>query len=253
MPSARKISDILVVDDDQNMRLTMAEILRDDGYTVHIAASGEEAVELCRTQTFRLILMDVRMPGINGLEAFRGIRQNCKRSQIVLMSAYTDPDLIESALREGVHAFLKKPVDMEAVGRLIAAVTSTSVLYVGELDATSQGLYDALLTGGYRPSLAPSIDDSLMLCQQICYDAVILDLEAVRGDGDAGFARFHAEMPEIPMILIHSGDAESVNEARSAILSGAMAELKRPFPPDAVLSLLEIVKKRRLADRPPEP
>lgn len=74
---------ILVVDDEPSMRKTVAAILRAEGYSVDVAASGEEAVELCSRSGYAVVLMDVRMPGIDGVEAFRGFdatRKACESS-----------------------------------------------------------------------------------------------------------------------------------------------------------------------------
>ena len=61
---------ILVVDDEKNMRVTLAAILAEKGYTVAEAATGEQALDLCQQQAFDVVLMDVRMPGLNGVETF---------------------------------------------------------------------------------------------------------------------------------------------------------------------------------------
>ena len=67
---------ILVVDDEKNMRATLAAILEEKGYAVVEAATGERALDLCHQQAFDVVLMDVRMPGLNGVETFRKIRRH---------------------------------------------------------------------------------------------------------------------------------------------------------------------------------
>ena len=66
---------ILIADDEANMRITLADILEDEGYEVTTVANGEEAMAMCSETRFAVILMDVRMPGIDGVEAFRRLRQ----------------------------------------------------------------------------------------------------------------------------------------------------------------------------------
>ena len=100
---------ILIVDDEQNMRRTLAEILADEGYKVTTAATGEEAVQLCTRETYGAVLMDVRMPGIDGVEAFRLIRRHQEGVRVILMSAYSMDALRNAALDEGAVAFLAKP------------------------------------------------------------------------------------------------------------------------------------------------
>jgi CheY-like chemotaxis protein len=106
---------ILIVDDEPNMLRTLADILHDEGFEVSTAASGEKAVEMCRAHEYGVVLMDVRMPGIDGMEAFRRIRREKRSVPIVMMSAYTVDHLLQDALKEGVVAFVQKPLDAAKV------------------------------------------------------------------------------------------------------------------------------------------
>lgn len=113
---------ILVVDDEKNLRVTLAQILGDEGYSVETCASGEAAIEECRQQAFDLVLMDVRMPGIDGVEAFRTIRQRRPGARVVLMSAFTDEETRVAALKDGATAFLRKPFNIPDVLELIEEI-----------------------------------------------------------------------------------------------------------------------------------
>jgi len=110
---------ILVVDDEKNMRVTLADILREQGHEVETADCGEAAVRLCHDRHFDVILMDVRMPGIDGVEAFRRIRRRDDRVRVIMLSAYSVAGLEKEALEEGAVAFLRKPIDLDQVTRLI--------------------------------------------------------------------------------------------------------------------------------------
>lgn len=110
---------ILIVDDHAGMRKTLQDILEDESYRVQIASSGAEAIEMCHQQRFDIILMDVRMPGLNGVEAFRRIKNFSEGTRVIMMSAYSVDELKREALEEGAIAFLQKPVDVEKVLTLI--------------------------------------------------------------------------------------------------------------------------------------
>jgi PAS domain S-box-containing protein len=110
---------VLVVDDEKNMRTTLAEILRDEGYRVYTAETGEKAVRMCGRQDIDVVLMDVRMPGIDGVEAFRRIRQQRQGVRVIMMSAYSVDELEKVALAEGAVAFLRKPLQIDSVVKLI--------------------------------------------------------------------------------------------------------------------------------------
>ncbi len=110
---------ILVVDDERGMRLTLADILRDRGCRVQTAETGEQAVRLCAGNEFDMVLMDVRMRGIDGTEAFRRIQRRRADVRVIMMSAYALEHLEREALEMGAIAFLRKPLDVDALLVLI--------------------------------------------------------------------------------------------------------------------------------------
>ncbi len=110
---------VLVVDDERNMRTTLADILEDAGFEVSTADCGEKAVKMCSKRSYDAVLMDVRMPGIDGVEAFRLIKRKDEAVRVIMMSAYSMHELQRLAMREGAIGFLKKPLDLERVIELI--------------------------------------------------------------------------------------------------------------------------------------
>ena len=86
---------ILVVDDEEMMRMTMAAILSDAGGDVQEASDGYEAIELAKTNEFDIIFMDVKMPGINGVDAYLEIKKFRENSTVIMMTAYSVEITIE--------------------------------------------------------------------------------------------------------------------------------------------------------------
>jgi len=119
-----KSTRILIVDDEKNMRATLTDILSDEGYQVDAVDSGEAAVERCRSTPYNVILMDVRMSGISGVDAFREIRGFGHAGRVILMSAYPLDEQKEAALEEGAAAFFPKPLNIESVVALINQMPS---------------------------------------------------------------------------------------------------------------------------------
>ncbi len=110
---------ILVVDDDRQMVKTLTAVLQLKGWSTVSAFSGEEAIQTAKAQRFKAVLMDVRMPGINGVEAFREIRQAQPLTPVILMTAYAAHELLAQAEREGALMVLPKPVPWMTLTNLL--------------------------------------------------------------------------------------------------------------------------------------
>jgi CheY-like chemotaxis protein len=113
------VRSVLIVDDEKNIRVTLADILSDEGYEVGTAETGDKAVKMCQKRSFDLILMDVRMPGMDGFEAFRIIRRQRRDARVIMMSAYGMNAFRRVARDEGATAFVQKPLDVPRLLRLI--------------------------------------------------------------------------------------------------------------------------------------
>ena len=95
---------IMVVDDDPGMRLTLVGIIEDEGYEVFGAEDGYRAIELAEETSFALIFMDIRMPGLNGVETYREIKKINPRSVVVMLTGFSVESLVKEALKEGAYA-----------------------------------------------------------------------------------------------------------------------------------------------------
>ena len=115
---------IMVVDDDPGLRTTLEAILEDEGYDVTTAEDGYAAVELARQTSYSLIFMDIKMPGMNGVEALREIKKVRPDSVVVMQTGFAVEGLIREAVEEGAYAVLHKPVAVEEIIRIITELTS---------------------------------------------------------------------------------------------------------------------------------
>ena len=117
---------VLVVDDEEGMRTTLADILEAWFSRVDQVANGEEAVRKALERPYDLVLMDVRMPVLDGIQALQQIREHTPSQRIVLMTAYTD--LHELAkVRSEVLAVLPKPLNWSTLMTLVHTVLEERV------------------------------------------------------------------------------------------------------------------------------
>jgi DNA-binding NtrC family response regulator len=111
---------ILVVDDERGLCAGVREALQREGYTVDAANDAAEALELIGSRLYNLVLTDIKMPGMSGLELLRAAREKSRDTQFVLMTAYGTVESAVAAMKEGAYDYLSKPLDMR---RLRAVVT----------------------------------------------------------------------------------------------------------------------------------
>lgn len=106
---------ILVVDDDAGLRRTASLILESEGYDIATAADGAEALDRAEEWSPDLILCDVRMPGVDGLEFLERYRQSGGTARTLVMTAYGSQDLAVEAIRKGAYDYVDKPFSPEAL------------------------------------------------------------------------------------------------------------------------------------------
>jgi len=104
---------VLVVDDEQYIRISVGGILKDEGYTVLNAATGEDAISMLEEQIPDLILLDVWLPGMDGIEAICQIKKMCPSIPVVIMSGHGNIETAVKATKLGAYDFLEKPLSQE--------------------------------------------------------------------------------------------------------------------------------------------
>ena len=114
-----EILKILVVDDDKEFSRNVRDILKLKDHEVATAYDGFKALELVKENGFDLVLMDVRMPGMDGVEAFKKIKETSPDTPVIMVTAYAVEDLIREALQEGAFGCLRKPLDFDKLFELI--------------------------------------------------------------------------------------------------------------------------------------
>ena len=140
---------VLVVDDERNIRLMLEQMLDLGGHTVETVESGEQALERVTTGGFDAVLLDVRLPGIDGIETLRRLRAAAPDVAVVMMSGHGTIETAVRAVREGAHDFLQKPL-----GRDATLVTLENALRVRDLTVENRRLRAAVgqedLVGGSK-------------------------------------------------------------------------------------------------------
>ncbi|RJR44350.1 MAG: response regulator [Desulfobacteraceae bacterium] len=100
---------MLVVDDEKNIRLTLSQSLDSLGIEISTAVNGEEALRKLQEQEFSLIILDLRMPGMDGMEVLRHVRTRWPKTRVIVITAYGTVESAVEAMKLGADDFIQKP------------------------------------------------------------------------------------------------------------------------------------------------
>jgi DNA-binding NtrC family response regulator len=126
---------LLIVDDDPGQRSLLESFLRSQGFLTTVVASGEQALAALRSDTFAVMISDVRMPGISGLETLRLARKEFPKLPVLLVTAYADIRDAVGAMRDGALNYLSKPIDLDELLRSVQLATGLARDAAPRIDA----------------------------------------------------------------------------------------------------------------------
>lgn len=237
---------ILVVDDDALMVRTLCDILRISGWEVERATSGYDAVAASARDEFDVILMDVRMRGMDGVEAFKAMKERRPDAKVLLMTAYAANELLAEAEREGVMRILSKPVNVPALLDLLAESTMPPrpVLLVDSDRAFLRTLSEVLLLRGFPTVTAGSLEEAMSLLSEEQPRAILLHLHLGRVQPETAIAAMHDAQPAASLIL-YSGKPHGDDDIpRDLPREWIHAYLQKPFAVDRVTGVLDAIGAR---------
>ena len=229
---------IMVVDDDPGMVFTVTEILEDAGYEVHGAEDGYQAVELASKETIDLVFMDIRLRGIDGVEAYRQIKSVSPGTPVIMMTGFSVEGLISQAFDEGAYTVLYKPLD---IPRLLVAVkevlAAPCVLVVDDEPDSQESVKSILEDLGYQVALASNGRQAVMQVQAKHHDVILMDIGMLGMDG---FEACHRNVESDLSAKVIFITAHEVNEyAIKALKVGAFSLLTKPVDPEAMIALAD--------------
>jgi len=237
-------TNILVVDDLKSSRLTLGGILEDEGHNVVLAENGYQAIEAARQIPFDLIFMDIKMPGINGVQTFREVKKINPQTAVIMMTAYSVEDLIREALAEGAYAVVYKPFDMKHIVSIIeAALSKTLILVVDDYFADRETLKTILEDRGYRVTTAETGAEALNRVKEEHFDIIFLDIRLPDVDGTQIFEQVKTVDPKVAVIMMTGYSEEE--SLRRAISQGVYTCVYKPFDIENIMAIVGEISQRR--------
>ena len=118
------VKEILIVDDQPGIRLLLNEVFKKDGYVTHLAPNGVEALKIFDQEQIDCVLLDMKIPGMNGIEILQKLKEKNKDVPVMMMTAYGEQDLIDEALRLGASNYFTKPFNIFDVLKEVGNILS---------------------------------------------------------------------------------------------------------------------------------
>lgn len=244
---------ILVVDDDRRMTKTTVDILKVKGYSADTAYSGPEALEKIATFDYDCILTDIRMPGMDGVELLRTIRENQPGLPVVLMTAYANDALVQQGIAEGAVAALTKPLDLNQLLNFFSSLRKERTICIVDDDLNfCVTLRDILQARGYAVT---TVSDPKDIGEKIGEEGqvVLLDMHLGEVDGLDVFKELRARHSQVQVILVTGFKKKTASSVESAIEINAFACLYKPLEIKELIRVINQVYQlelRRWLDQP---
>ena len=236
-------TNILVVDDLRSIRLTLGGILEDKGHNVVTVEDGYSAIEAVKKTHFDAIFMDIKMPGINGVQTFREIKKIDPDAAVIMMTAYSVEDLVKEALEEGAYAVAYKPFDIDKIISYIDELLEdkTLILVVDDQFGDRETLKGVLEDKGYRVTTAADGAEAVNMVNEKHYDVIFLDIKMPGIDGVETFEQVHQIDPRAVVIMMTGFSEEDM--VKKALSCGAYTCIYKPFDMEKVIDLVDKIAR----------
>ncbi len=238
---------LLIVDDNEEYCQNLRDILELRDYEVTIALDGFQGLELVKRGRFDLVLMDVKMPVMDGVETFKKMKHITEGVPVIMITAYAVEDLISEALREGAYGFLRKPVDFDQLFELVSRATGTGgmILLADDDEVLCSNLTDVLQSRGYRVVVAYDGAAAVDRAKQNNFDILLLDMRLPALNGLETYLAICEFRPDVVAVVITGYRLEVEGLLRRAWQKNVYACLEKPLDMDQLLSLLAQVQEQR--------
>ena len=231
---------ILVVDDEADSCKNLSDIFTDFGYRVDVAYDGAAALELLRKTSYDVALLDLKMPGMDGLTLYREIKKMRADTVAIIVTAYASSATAEAALEAGAWKIVAKPVDVQPLLEMVeGAAAQPLVMIVDDDHDLCENLWQILRDRGYRVGLAHNEREAEQRLRETDFKVVLIDMKLPDGDGSRVFRLVRQSSPTARTILITGFRTEMDQLIQQIVTEGADDVCYKPFDVDQLIAKIE--------------
>jgi len=229
--------NILIVDDNMKFCESISEVLEMEGYRTESVNNGPAALDAIKGDGINLVLMDIKMPEMDGVDTFLKIKDISSDIPVILMSAYVVEDRIQIALRNGVFGVFNKPLHFERLLRSIkySGSDGAMIMIADDDEALTSSLLDKLAEKGYQSIVAKDSDMAVDIANENRVDIIILDMKSQAIRGMETYSAIREIRPDVIVIILGSFNVENGKFANEDIKNNVGAYLEKPVDMDQML------------------
>jgi DNA-binding NtrC family response regulator len=237
---APRESRILIVDDEIDICENVSDIFTDFGFQVDVAYDGPSALRLVEKNAYDVALLDLRMPGMDGLELYRRIKQVSAGTVAIVVTAHATSETARSIMDAGAWSLISKPVNIpQLVGVVGEAVNSPLILVVDDDTDLCNNLWEIFRERGYRVHLAHNSREAEKALRSQDFQVVLIDMKLPGENGANVFELVRRTNQQAQTLVITGYPSEMESRIEQAMAGGAKAVCYKPFDVPRLLSTIQ--------------
>jgi DNA-binding NtrC family response regulator len=231
---------LLVVDDDLDTCANLSDILSEFGYEVQSASDATMALRMFEEQGFDIVLLDLKMPGMDGLQLYRELKHRSPSTLAILITGFADTDTHKRAEKLGVWRILPKPVDVPVLLPMISEAAEQPLLLIVDDDSDfCASLHDVLRERSFRVGIAGSAQEAVRQMNRQTFPIVLVDWRLPDADGVQLLEQIRSQHPHARTVLLTGHRLELSQRLKKNSLPGVDVFFYKPLEMDDFLGTLQ--------------
>jgi DNA-binding response OmpR family regulator len=230
---------LLIVDDEIDACQNLSDILCDLGYQVDVAHDGPSALELVGRHAYDVALLDLKMPGMDGVELYKRIKAVSAGTVAIVVTAFAGSKIAQAALDAGAAEIIAKPVDLQHLLHSVEeALDQPQILVIDDDTELCESLWEIFRERKYRVAVAHDIPDAEAKLTDHDFQIILIDMKLPSGSGADLFRLVRKTHANARTVLVTGCRTETEGRIAEVMAEGADAVAFKPFDMNQLLATL---------------